>query len=197
MLNKSIIFIFVLGLIVLYGCTSPKTAEFDQGVKRINKIDNKFGSTMKTPPDSAKKVDELLVQLTGFSAVNNDMAPSLKYLLDFRIKNLEAEKLHIEGWQWGRGSTTDYGFGCRKGSARVLNSSKIRNASAQKGYESLESLRLLVYQFPKEAESVNLTQKDALILQVSYQQVEEKAARDAKTIKSVCREQIKELNITI
>jgi len=196
-LNKATIFGIILVLVVISGCTNSGTITFEQGVKRINEIDDEFGSTMKTPPNSLKKIDGLLVQLTGFSAVNDDMTLSLKYLIDFKIKSLEAEKLHTEGWQWGRGSTTDWGFGCKKGSAHVLNSSKIRNASAQKGFESLESLRLLVNQFPKEAESVNLTQKDVLILQASYQQVEEKAARDAKTIKSVCKEQIKELNITI
>ena len=55
MLNKSIIFIFVLSSIVLYGCASPETAKFNQGVKRINEIDDEFGSTMKTPPNSLKK----------------------------------------------------------------------------------------------------------------------------------------------
>ena len=196
MRNKSLIFIFVLSLIVLYGCTSPETAKFNQGVKRINEIDKEFGSTMKAPPDSAEGVDELLAQITGFAA-SQDMPDSLKYLLDFRIAFLEAEKLHIEGWQWGRGSTTDWGFGCRKGSARVLNSSKIRDSSAQKGFEALESLQLLVDEFPDESKSVNLTQIDILFLNAAYQQVEDKARRDSKIIRGFCKEQIKELNITI
>ena len=196
-MNKSLIFIFVLGLIVLYGCTSPETAKFNQGVKRINEIDEKFGASMKTPPDSAEGVDGLLAQLTGFAVAIEDIPASLKYLLDFRIKGLEAEKLHIEGWQWGRGSTTDYGFGCRKGSARVLNSSKIRNSSAQKGFEALESLQLLVDEFPAESKSVNLTQIDVLFLNAAYQQVSDKASRDSRIIRSACKEQIKELNITI
>ena len=116
---------------------------------------------------------------------------------DFRIKSLEAEKLHLEGWQWGKASTTEYGFGCTKGSARILNSSKIRNASAQKGYESLDALKSLIEEFPEEAKSVDLSQKDALFLNAVYYQIEEKAASDARLIRSLCKEQIKELNITI
>jgi hypothetical protein len=125
------------------------------------------------------------------------MPLSLKYLLDFRIKGIEAEKLHTEGWQWGRGSTTDWGFGCRKGSARILNSSKIRNSSAYRGYESLESLQLLIDEFPDEAKSLNLLQKDILFLNAAYQQIEDKARRDSSIIRSACKKQIKELNITI
>ncbi|MCH8004527.1 MAG: hypothetical protein IH934_07920 [Nanoarchaeota archaeon] len=196
-MKKSLIFIFVLSLIVVYGCASSGTITYKQGVKRINEIDENFGATMKTPPDSTEKIDGLLIQIIGFAASNENMPKSLEYLLDFRIKSLEADKLHIEGWQWGRGSTTDWGFGCRKGSARVLNSSKIRNSSAQKGFEAIDTLQLLVDEFPNEAKSVNLSQKDVLFLNAAYYQIEKKARRDSIIIRSLCKEQIKELNITI
>ena len=196
-MNKTIIFGILFLLVILYGCTSLIDASFKKGVKRINEIDDKFDTNMKSIPGSEEQIDELLVQLVGFGVANEDTTKALEYLLDFRIKSLEAEKLHIEGWQWGRGSTTDWGFGCRKGSARVLNSSKIRNSSAYKGYESLEALQLLVDEFPNEAKSVNLTQIDVIFLNAAYRQVEDKAVRDSKIIRGFCKEQIKELNITI
>ena len=196
MKNKSLIIIAIFALIAIYGCSSQDIA-FKQGIKKINKLDEEFGATMKIPPNLTEKIDGLLVQLTGFRAAGEDTPKALEYILDFRIKSLEAEKLHIDGWQWGRGSTTDWGFGCRKGSARVLNSSKIRNMSAQKGYEAIDILQSLVDEFPNEAKSVDLTQKDLLFLNAAYQQVEEKARKDARIISSLCKEQIKELNITI
>ena len=196
-MNKIIIFSILALLIFVYGCASPEDAAFKKGVKRINQIDEQFGATMKTPPDSEENVDGLIIQLTGFGAANENMPKALNYLLDFRIKSLEAEKLHIEGWQWGKGSTTDYGFGCRKGTARILNSSKIRNSSAYKGYEALNSLQLLIDESPDKAKSLNLTQKDILFLNAAYQQVEDRAARDSRTIRNICKEQIKEFNITI
>jgi len=195
-LNKLLIFVAVFALITIYGC-SNLDADFKQGVKKINKLDGKFDATMKNPPNSTEKLGGLLVQLTGFKAASEDIPKSLDYLLDFRIKSLEAELLHIEGWQWGRGSTTDWGFGCRKGSARVLNSSKIRNSSAQKGYESIDALQLFIDEFPNEAKSVDLTQKDLIFLNAAYKQVEERASKDARIIRNLCKEQIKELNITI
>jgi len=193
-----VIFGVILIFVLVYGCaSSSQTITFEQGVKRINALDEKYGADMKTPLNSTENIDGLLAELMGFGALNKGMPLSLKYLLDFRIKSLEAEKLNIEGWQWGRASTTDYGFGCKKGSARILNSSNIRNSSAQKGYEALNSLKLLIDEFPDEAESVNLNQKDVLFLNAMYYQVEDKAAKDARTIRSMCKEQIKELNITI
>lgn len=184
-------------MIFVYGCTSTKDAAFKKGVERINEIDDKFGATIKTPPKSTEKINGLLTQITGFAAANQNMPKSLKYLLGFRIKSLEAEKLHIEGWQWGRGSTTDWGFGCRGGSARILNSSKIRNSSAYKGYEALEALQLFVDEFPDKAKSINLTQKDIIFLNAAYKQVEDKARSDSRIIRNLCKKQIKELNITI
>ena len=193
MLKKLILPTTLLLWVIIYGCANQQTVGFDEGVKKINEFDKQFGATMKAPPNSREGVDGLLAQLVGFRAANMDVDKSLANLLDFRIKSLEAERLHIEGWQWGKGSTTDYGFGCNKGSARVLNSSRIRNASAQKGYEAVEALQLFIDSYPKQAESVNLTQKDVLFLNAAYQQVEEKANNDARVISSLCKEQVEAL----
>ena len=55
----------------------------------------------------------------------------------------------------------------------------------------------IIEEFPEDAESVDLGQKDILFLNVAYQQVEVKASRDSSIIRSLCKEQIEELNITI
>ena len=190
--NKLILPLAVFLMVIAYGCAET-TVTFDNGVEKINEFDKQFGATMKVPPNSTEGVNGLLAQLVGFRATNADMDKSLADLLDFRIKSLEAERLHIEGWQWGKGSTTDYGFGCNKGSARIINSSRIRNASAQKGYEAVDALQLFIDSYPKQAESVNLTQKDVLFLNAAYQQVEEKANKDDKLIRNLCKEQVEAL----
>ena len=192
-MNKLLIIILVLSLIVIYGCTSPDDKAFKEGVNRINEINSNFDTSMKTIPNAVKDIDELLIQLIGFAASDRTMPQSLNYLLDFRIKSLEAEKLHSEGWQWGRASTTEFGFGCRKGTSRIINSSNLRNASAQKGFESLEALKLLVDDYPKKAKSLNLSQKDIIFLNAAYTQVRETARKDARTIRGLCKEQYKAL----
>ena len=57
-MNKSLIIIFVLGLIAIYGCTSPDDKAFKEGVKRINEINSNFGTSMKTIPNAVKGIDE-------------------------------------------------------------------------------------------------------------------------------------------
>jgi len=184
-LNKTIFFILILTLIVLYGCTTGSQMTFNQGVKKINELDEKYGVGLKSAPESTDKIDELIAQITGFKAVN-EMSEPLEYLIDFRLKFLEAEKLHVEGWQWGRGSTTDWGFGCRKGYLRVKEAARLRNQSAQNGYEAVEILKTLINKYPKEVKRVNLTQKDVLFLNAFYFQEEKKAIRDGKIIESFC-----------
>ena len=186
-MSKLLMVIFVLSFVVLYGCTSSGTLTFDRGVERINEIDEKFGSSVKIPPATTTEIDELLTQIIGFAALNDDMPDSLKLLIDFRIKFLEAERLHAEGWQWGRASTTEFGFGCRRGLERITNSSILRIAAANKGYESVEVLQEFVDEFPDEAKSINVTQIDVLVLNAAYLTILEKAESDAAIVKSGCR----------
>lgn len=189
--------IFGIALFLIVGCApSSKTITFEQGIKRINEIDAKFGADIKTSPNSTEKINELLTQVTGFAALNENMPKPLEYLLDFRIKTLEAEKLHIKGWQWGRASTTDWGFGCRKGYPIITESARLRNSSAQKGYEAVNALQLFINEFPDEAESVNLTQKDVLFLNAAYYQIEKKAMRDDSIVRNLCKSSIEEFNLT-
>lgn len=181
-LNKALIFL-LFGLVIVYGCSSQIT--FNKGVKKIGEIDGKYGASLKSPPATTDEIDGLIAELIGFSAAE-DLPDSVESLIDFKLKFLEAEKLSVEGWQWGRGSTTDYGFGCKKGYARVTEAARLRNASAQKGYAAVELLERFVDNYTEEAKSINLTQKDVLVLKATYFQVEEKALRDAKIIESAC-----------
>ncbi len=183
----------MLSLIIVYGCASfseltgfaASQMTFKQGVKKISEIDEKYGATLKSAPAEVNDVEGLLAQFTGFRTLN-ELSEPLEYLLDFKIKFLEAEKLNLEGWRWGRGSTTDYGFGCRKGYARVKEAARLRNESAQKGYEAVEALQKFVEQYPKQAKSLDFTQKDVLVLNALYFQNEEKALKDARIIEGAC-----------
>ena len=188
--------VLAIGLIFLISCTSHEAITFEQGVERINEINDRFYVDMKTSPGTVEDIDELLAELNELKALNENMPKPLAYLLDYRIKSLEAEKLHIEGWQWGKASTTEYGFGC-KGTERILNSSSLRNAAALKGYESVSALQLFVDENPEEAKSLNLTQKDVIFLNASYYQVEKKAKSDAVIVTKLCIEKgLVEINRT-
>ena len=170
--------------VVLYGCTPQN--EFDKGVEKLKELDEQYGSSLKSPPETTIQIDNLIAQIIGFRVLNENLPQSLESLLDFKIKFLEAEKLSAEGWQWGRASTTEFGFGCKKGYARISESARIRNLSANTGFEAVALLQSFVDNFPEESKSLNLTQKDSLFLNAMYFQVKEKALRDAGFIESAC-----------
>ncbi|MBI2134518.1 hypothetical protein HYU09_00875 [Candidatus Woesearchaeota archaeon] len=186
-MNKTIIFILIFGLAVVYGCSFQLT--FEKGVKKMDKLDNQYGASLKSPPDNADKITGLVAGLNDFKAANPDIPDSLALLIDFRVKFLESAKLDLEGWQWGKASTTDYGFGCSKGYPRITESAKLRNASAQKGNEAVAILQEFVDRYQAEAQSLNISQKDVLILKTEYFTMEEKAARDARIMRSLCKDQ--------
>jgi hypothetical protein len=183
-LKIPLIVIFAL-ILIISGCnSSSQSLTFEQGVKKINSIEEKYGANIKTPPQTTDGIDQLVAQLTGFRAVNG-LPESLEKLIDFKIKFLEAEKLHAEGWQWDRASTTEFGFGC-KGYKRIKESARLRNGSAQIGNTAVILLESFVDGFSNEAKSLNLTQRDVLALKAAYFQIEEKAMKDSKIIESAC-----------
>jgi len=181
-MNKFFILILLLAALFLYSCTSE--ISFNKGIKKLDGFDREHGATLKAPPNVTSEIDGLTAQLIGYSALN-DLNEPLELLIDFKLKLLEAEKLHAIGWQWGRASTTKYGFGC-KGYERVINSSKIRNASAQTGFEAVEILQMFIETYPKESTSIGLTQKDVLTLNAAYFLEEEEAKKDSAFMESVC-----------
>lgn len=187
-MNKTAIFALILSVAVVYGCAASQM-NFGQGVKKINELDKKYGSSLKSPPNSTGRMDELVAELDDFRAANGNLPEPIKYLVDFRIKFLEAEKLSAEGWKWGKASTTEFGFGCNKGYARIIESAGLRNASASKGSEAVELLQKFIDSYPKEAASLDLSQRDVLSLKASYFKEGEKAARDSRIIRSLCKEQ--------
>lgn len=187
-MNKTAIFALILSLAIAYGCAASQMT-FGQGVKKIDELDKKYGSSLKSPPNSTDKIAGLIAELNDFKAANENLPESLRYLVDFRIKFLEAEKLNAEGWQWGKASTTDFGFGCNKGYARILESAGLRNASARKGFEAVELLQKFIDSYPEEAASLDLSQRDVLYLKAAFFQEGEKAERDARIIRSLCKEQ--------
>src|SRR3989338_722589 len=156
-MKKIALISLIVMLAFVYGCASGNEISFNDGVKKLEQFDKKYNSSIKTPPSNTGDIGELLSQLVGFKAANKLSKP-LNGLVNFRIAFLEAEKLNAEGWQWGKGSTTDYGFGC-KGYERIKESSRLRNASAQRGYESVDMLEKFIEEFPSESKIAGLAQK--------------------------------------
>jgi len=182
---KKIFVFMVLVLIFLYSCASEELS-FAKGIDKLNEFNLEFDSTLKSAPKTKEKTDELIAKLTDFMDLNKLDEP-LDLLYSFRLKFLAAESMNYEGWRWGKASTTKYGFGCKNGFDRITNSSRIRNDSATLGFESVDLLQDFVDSFPEESKSLNLTQKDVLVLKTIYFSEAESAQKDARLIKSACK----------
>ena len=187
-LKKITFLILALVVIAVYGCMNQSPVSFKDGIKRISQIDSKYGASIRSPPNESNKIDGFISELAAFKSSNKISEP-LKSILNFKMKFLEAEKLNAEGWQWDRASTTEYGFGCKKGYQIVTQSAMLRNSSAQKGYEAVAILQKFVDDYPDEAKSLNLTQKDVIVLNAIYYKIEEQAKRDSTIIHGMCRQE--------
>ena len=183
-MNGKIIFISVLALLMAYGCQVSSELTFQEGIKKLDEIEQKHGASLKMPPNSTERIDSLVADLNEFES-NNKLSEPMLAFMDFKLKYLESSRLYLDGWKWGKGSTTDYGFGC-KGYARIKESAAIRNQSAQKGYEAAGVLNTFLEKYPEEAKIINLTRLEVMALNASYYQVAEKAAKDAKVIEGFC-----------
>jgi hypothetical protein len=181
---KSYTITLLIAIFLIAGCNKQELT-FQVGISELQNIDEEFGTTLKSPPDSIEEIDHLQSQIIGLRDEYELSAP-LESFVDFRISLLEAEKLNAEGWQWGRASTTEYGFGCIKGYERIKESALLRNKSADYGYQAALLLEEFIESHPQESKMLNLTMKDVLILKAEYFKAQEKANMDYKIVESLC-----------
>ena len=183
MIQLKKIFLIVF-LIFIIGCIQIK--DFNYGIKQLNNINSKYNTTMETYPNTIKQIDLMLNDLEELKKLQLETGQEpLNYVIDYRILNLEAEKLYIEGRKYGNSGTTKYGFGC-KPRPLIIESVSFRNQSAVKGFEAVDLLREFVNKYPKEANSAGLSFKNALFLNATFYQVSREARTDSNTINHFC-----------
>lgn len=179
---KKILLIIVLAL--LFGCAQAK--DFNYGIGEINKINSEYNVTMETYPKHLKQIDSMANELKKLKSLNLETGQEpLNYLIDYRLLNLEAEKLYIFGQKYGGTGTTKGGFGC-KSRPLILESVSYGNKSALKGFEAVDLLMEFDDKYPKEANSVGLSYKNALFLNATFYEMSKNARADSNTINRFC-----------
>ena len=181
------IVLIILG-ILLASCSEQRITSYEQGVAHLNALQAKYGADMERSPAGADSISSLSAEIVSLKrkATENEGTKPLLLLLDYRISLLEADRLLIEGFKWGAASTTEPGFGCKKGSERILNSSQLRNQSATAGFEAITALQQLIEQYPEKAAALNLTQRTVLTLSVNYAVVQKQAEKDHRVVMGFC-----------
>jgi hypothetical protein len=188
---KKIVLVALAALMVIaLGCSS-QFSTYDSGVSEMKKIQAKYGSDFEDAPVK-NAIPSLVSELSSFQRkiIENDDTKPLMLLTDYRIKVLESDRLLLEGFKWGDASTTEKGFGCRKGSERILNSSQLRTMAAEKGNEAIVPLQQFVSEYPEKASALNLTQRTILSLSTTYAIVAEQAQKDKGNVEGFCENAI-------
>ena len=176
--------VFAAILIAIAGCSQAKN--FAYGVKQLNSINARYNTTIETYPQHLKPIDLMSSDLKELKKEKLETGQEpLNYIIDYRLLNLEAEKLFIFGQKYGDSGTTKYGFGC-KSRPLVIESAALRNSSALKGFEAVNLLREFIDKYPKEASLVGLAYKNALFLNATFYQISQEAASDSNIINNFC-----------
>ncbi len=157
-------------------------SEFRNDLNKINEVNNKYQVDLFSFPETVEEGSQLMSDL---KALQFDQEPS-KLLLDLRKKLAESDILLKEGWKYGKGSTTKYGFGCRKGLPRLRNATFNRNMSSTIGYEAVTIMHELIDNYPKEAELAGVTKKQALFFNASFFQEQQDALGDRRLVERAC-----------
>jgi len=181
---EKIFLIMALTLVIIAGCTQAN--DFAFGLKQINKANSKYNTTMETYPKSIRQIDSMLNEFLELKKLQLETGQKpFNYLTDYKILNLEAEKLYIQGQKYGTTGTTKDGFGC-KSRPLIIESASLRNMSALKGFEAVDLLREFVGKYPKEAALVSLSGKNALFLNATFYEISRNARTDSNTINRFC-----------
>ncbi len=174
----------LIGLALLVGCAQNQ--DFNYGLRQINETNNKYNTTIETYPKSIDKLNSMIgdfQKLKGMKLARGQ--EPFNYIVDYRMLNLEAEKLYIEGQRYGLDGTTKDGFGCKQ-RPLILESVSLRNSSASKGFEAVALLKEFVGKYPEEAASARLSLKNALFLNATFYQIYRDARGDSSVINSFC-----------
>lgn len=178
----------MLALIFTAGCMQAK--DFNYGIKQLDSVNSKYKVTMESYPGNIKDTDSMLNDLEGLKKLQlRSGQESFNYAVNYRILNLEAERLYIESQKYGNSGTTNYGFGC-KIRPLIIESASLRNRSALKGFEAVNLLAEFVDKHPKDANSIGLSFKNTLFLNATFYQLSMGAGKDSGIINYFCPENV-------
>ncbi|MBI2654241.1 hypothetical protein HYX02_05530 [Candidatus Woesearchaeota archaeon] len=181
MLKKTLLILLAL---LIFGCVQAKN--FDYGIEQVNVLNSKYNTSMETYPKTIEQVNSML---NDYNELKNLQLESGKepfnYVVDYRILNLEAEKLFMEDDKYGSTGSTREGFGC-KSRPLIIGSVQLRNKSALKGFETVELVRDFVEKYPEEAKTAGLSEKNALFLNATFYEISREARRDSNIINQFC-----------
>lgn len=176
-------FLLIL-LVFIFGCAQAK--DFSYGLKQINSLNSKYNTTIETYPKSLNGVSQMASEYDELRKMQLESGQEqFSYVVDYRLLNLEAERLFMQGQKYGNSGTTKYGFGC-KIRPLIIESVGLRNRSSQKGFEAVDLLNDFARKYPQESKMAGLGAKNALFLNATFHEIFVDARRDSNIINNFC-----------
>ena len=181
--------VFIAALFVLAGCSLSK--DFDYGLVQIKGVDSKYGTNISNYPEDIVKIDSLANDLKMMKEIRLDRdMDQFSQIIDYRLLVLEAGRYFINhSLNYGNSGTTEDGFGCKQ-RPLVVESSALRNNSAQKGFEAVSLLRNFVEKFPEEAAQAGVSYKESLFMNATFYEMARKARSDSIIINRFCPQNV-------
>ena len=177
------VFLF-MALVFIAGCMQAK--DFKYGLDKISSLNSKYNTTIDTYPKSIAQIGLMLDDYRQLKNIQLDSGQeSFVYVVDYRILNLEAEKLYIESQNYGSVGTTKDGFGCRS-RPFIIESADLRNKSSLKAFEAVSLIREFIDKHPEDAGLAGLSAKTALFLNATFYQISKDARADSNVINHFC-----------
>ena len=175
-------------IIVLFVVSCTQTKDFEYGIKEINSTDIKYNTTLETYPKNIYQINLMISDLIELKKLKLDSGQEpFNNIIDYRILNLEAERLYIEGQKYGDLGTTKNGF-CCKLRPFIIESVSFRNRSSLKGFEAVNLLREFMNSYSQYASLLSLSEKNVLFLNATFYDISREAKRDSDIINNFCPE---------
>ena len=174
-------------LILMAGCAQQG---FEYGLEKLNDVNSRYDTTMESYPKSAAQIDLMMSDLDSLKDLQLQSGQEpFNLLIRYRILNLEAEKFFIESQKYGFNDLAKTGFGC-KPRPLIIESVALRNQSAQKGFEAVRLLREFIDNYPEDADTAGLSNKNALFLNASFYDMSRIARSDSSIINRFCPQNV-------
>ena len=187
-MKKILLIILSMLLLLAAGCTQKK--DFSYGVSQMEAINSKYNITFDSYPADVSQLDAISSSYNELKNIKlaKDQA-AFNELIDYHLLSIEAEKDFVRSLKYGDVGTTKNGFVC-KSRPIIIETVGFKNASAIKGFDAVSKLKNFIDNYPENANSLNLSQKNVVFMNATYYELSKDANSDSDTVNGFCPENL-------
>lgn len=180
--------LLVVLLVLLAGCAKAK--DFSYGLSQMDAVNLKYGITPNSYPADVNQINVIMNSYKGLKELRLDKdQEAFNDFVDYRLLAFGSDKQFISSLKYGDSGTTKNGFGCKR-RPLIIETVKLKNESALKGFESVSKLKEFMDKYPQHSKLANVSYIDIMFLNASFYELSKDANRDSGTINYFCPENV-------